>query len=95
VENFIVSKSTEQKLASKHGLTIAEIRQAFVNREGGFLEDTREQHRTDPPTQWFIGVTNHGRTIKVAFVQRDGKIVLKTAYDANPTEIRIYERHGM
>lgn len=95
MENFIVSKSTEQKLTSKHGLSIAEVRQAFVNREGGFLEDTREQHRTDPPTQWFVGVTNDGRTIKVVFVQKDGKIVLKTSYDANPTEIRIYERHAM
>lgn len=95
MENLVVSKSTELKLASKHGLTIAQVRQAFVNREGGFLEDIREQHRTDPPTQWFIGVTNHGRIIKVVFVHKDGKIVLKTAYDANPTEIRIYELHGM
>lgn len=95
MENFIVSKSIEQKLASKHELTIAEVRQAFVNRVGGFLEDPREQHRTDPPSQWFIGITNHGRAIKVVFVQRDGKIFLKTAYDASETEIRIYERHGM
>ena len=92
--NLIVSKSTEQKLASKHGLTIAEVRQAFTNREGGFLEDPREQHRTDPPTQWFVSTTNHGRVIKIVFVHRDGKVHVKTAYDANPTEIRIYELHA-
>lgn len=92
--NLVVSKQTEQKLASKHGLTIAEIRQAFVNREGGLLEDTREQHRTDPPTQWFVSRSNHGRMLKIVFVNKGGKVHLKTAYDANPDEIRIYAQHA-
>jgi uncharacterized DUF497 family protein len=95
LDNLSIAKQVEDKLSSKHGLTIAEVRQAFVNREGGYLEDDRDQHRTDPPSQWFVAPTNHGRVIKVVFVHRDGKIVLKTAYDANPTEARIYERHAL
>jgi uncharacterized DUF497 family protein len=94
LNNLVVSKSVEQKLASKHQVTVDEVCQAFVNRGGGFLEDTREEHRTDPPTQWFVGTTNHGRLLKIVFVNREGKITLKTAYDANAVEAKIYELHA-
>lgn len=86
------------KLEQKHGVTPKEVEQCFLNRTGGFLEDTREQHRTDPPTQWFIGETNKGRRLKVVFVRRQieagPQIDLRTAYVPNAEEIRIYEKFG-
>jgi len=86
------------KLAEKHGVTADDVRQCFENRDGGFLEDDREQHRTDPPTQWFIGETNQRRKVKVVFIQRQTasgvRIDIRSAFPPNEEEIRIYEKFG-
>lgn len=95
---FLVSEAMLEKLATKHRVTRDEVRQCFENREGGFLEDDREDHQTDPPTQWFVAETNQCRKLKIAFVQgqteKGPHIEIKTAYDANADEIAIYDRHG-
>ena len=80
------------KLEHKHGVTKREVEQCFENRSGGLLIDSREQHRTTPPTQWFIALTNQNRLLKVVFILHDGEITIKTAYPPNDTEIAIYER---
>ena len=94
--NINISERISDKLAKKHKVTPEEINQCFANRAAGFLEDSREDHKTDPPTQWFIAPTNRGRLLKIVFVQlpaKDGvKISLKTAYEPNATEIRIYDK---
>lgn len=92
--NLDISDRVRDKLSSKHGVTEAEIRQCFENREGRLLEDTRENHQTNPPTQWFISYTNHQRKLKLVFVIKDGVIYLKTAYEPNQTELTIYSRYG-
>lgn len=93
-----ISDQIREKLAKKHGVTEKEIRQCFENRDGGFLEDTREDHKTDPPTQWFVAETNSRRKLKVVFIARQAgngiRIAIRTAYPANADEIRIYERFG-
>lgn len=80
---------------AEHGVIRREVEQCFENRCGKSLYDTREKNRTDPPTEWFIAETNAGRRLKIVYVPKDGKIFLKTAYDANPEEIRIYEKYGL
>ena len=82
------------KLDGKHGVEQREVYECFMNREGRFLEDTRERHKTDPPTRWFVAKTQAGRLLKVVFINLDGKILVKTAYEANPKEISIYSRYG-
>ena len=93
-----VTPKIAAKLEEKHGVSVKEVWQCFENRAGGLLEDTREQHRTNPPTQWFIGETNKGRKLKVAFIQSQTpaglRIDLRTAYEPNTEEIRIYEKFG-
>lgn len=92
--NLVVSKNIEQKLASKHKVTIDEVQQCFHNREGRLLVDTRENNRTNPPTQWFISYTNKQRQLKIVFVLKDGVVHLKTAYEPNQTELSIYSQYG-
>lgn len=96
--NISISEHVAAKLASKHAVTADEVRQCFENRDGGLLEDDREEHRTDPPTQWFIAETNQRRQLKVAFIQRvirgAVRIDVRTAYEANEEEIRIYNKYG-
>ncbi len=91
---LIISSGVKNKLSSKHGgITEEDILQCFANRLGKFLLDTREEHLTDPPSNWFVAETNFGTKLKVVFIQtKDRKIVIKTAYEANAEEIRIYSK---
>lgn len=86
------SPAVKQKLAQKHGVSLEEVQQCIANRDGNLLEDSREEHQTDPPTQWFIAETDFGRHLKVAFILKQGDVIVKTAYEPNGTEERIYKR---
>lgn len=92
MRNLIISPEIEAKLREKHQLSRADVVQTFLNRDGDFLVDTREQHLTNPATQWFIAFNDKGQRIKVAFVPDNDKLYLRTAYLANIEEIRIYEK---
>jgi uncharacterized DUF497 family protein len=92
--NLFISDATRSKLTVKHGVSEVEVKQCFENWEGKLLEDDREDHKTDPPTQWFIAETNKQRLLKVLFILKDGVIHLKTAYEPNQIEIHIYSQHG-
>ncbi|WP_369600440.1 hypothetical protein AAIA72_11380 [Hahella sp. SMD15-11] len=88
-----ITQKIRTKLQKKHGVSEDEILECFANRDGKFLTDTRENHRTDPPTKWFVAETNQGRLLKVVFIQYDnGETHIKTAYQANEKEIEIYEK---
>ena len=88
------SSAVKQKLAEKHGVSLEEVQQCFANREGGLLEDIREDHKTDPPSQWFIAETDYGRRLKVVFILKNGEILLKTAYGPNQKEDTIYRKYA-
>ena len=82
------------KLRDKHGVSLREVEQCFENLCGMYLEDTREDHQTDPPTLWFIAPTNQGRLLKVIFIFLDGNVHIKSTFEADHEAIDIYERHG-
>lgn len=83
------------KLKEKHGVSLKEVEQCFLNRSGKLLQDTRADHQTDPPTLWFIAETNQSRVLKVVFIlEHDNSISLKTAFEPNTTELEIYKRHA-
>ena len=87
-----ISTGVRDKLSRKEPpVTEAEIIQCFANKEGKFLLDTREEHKTNPPTQWFISETDYGRKLKVVFMKhKNGDIEIKSAFNPNETEKRIY-----
>ena len=89
-----ITKSVAKKMRKKHGVSELEVRQALINRTRCALRDTREEHKTDPPTQWLISYTNDRRRLKVCFIIRDGEVVVKTAYEPNSTETFIYEKEA-
>lgn len=93
--NLNISPKVRQKLAAKHNVEIHEVEQCFCNREKGFLKDTREDHKTDPPTLWFIAETNFGRKLKIIFIILEDKSVsIKSAFPPNDIELKIYSRHA-
>ncbi len=89
--SLVVSQGVKQKLAEKHNVQIHEIRECFSNRTGGFLTDNREDHKTDPPTLWFVAETDYGRLLKVVFIQKENDFFIKTTYEANKKEVSIYD----
>lgn len=94
MRNIIISSEVLEKLAIKHNVEQREVEQCFENLIGLFLEDDREDHRTDPPTLWFIAPTNKDRLLKVVFIFIDGNVHIKSAFEPNEIEISIYERCG-
>lgn len=52
----------------------------------------REDHRSDPPTLWFISRTNKNRLLKIAYIQRSSVINLRTCYEPNEEEMAIYSK---
>ena len=92
---FDISQKVLLKLAGKMPpVTSKEVEECFANLPGGFLEDNREAHRTDPPSQWFIAETNHRRRLKIVFMFENQTFVIKSAYEPNDQEITLYDRHA-
>ena len=89
---LVISKKIEVKLRTKHSIEPAEVEECFYNRTKGSLIDNRENHKTKPPTEWFIAKTDNERLLKVIFVLENGKIYIKSCFDADSASIRIYER---
>lgn len=83
---FKFSKITIDKLLQKHGVTQKEVMECFANGEAIYFEDSREEHRTDPPTMWFMAPTNRGRVLKVCFMLKDDDIIIKTAFEPTSSE---------
>lgn len=96
MEKLYISDLIEAKLRVKHGITRKDVCEAFANRQDGkYIKDTRLQHQTDPETVWFVALNNWGQNIKVVYMQfPDGTMLVKTAYKANPEEIRIFKKYG-
>lgn len=94
MKTIIISPDILLKLRDKHAVSKREVEQCFENKCGDYLIDEREDHRTDPPTLWFIAPTNRGRLLKVAFMFRDGNIHLKSTFEPYQSEIDDYEENG-
>jgi hypothetical protein len=94
---LIITPAIRDKIEKKHGVSEREVHQCFENRDraGKLLLDTREQHKTDPPSQWFIARTNSNRLLKVIFVRSGRDVFLKSAFEPNDVEIAIYNKLGL
>ncbi len=88
-----ISPRVQEKLRTKHGeITQQEIAECFANRWGKFYADTRYDHQTNPPTFWFVSMTDKGRTLKVIFVRYQDFFAIKSAYEPNDGSDALYER---
>lgn len=78
---LFISNSVRKKLASKAPpVTEEETIQCFANQTLEPLLDNREEHRTDPPTRWFVAETDYGRRLKIMDVFLEGgSVQIKSA----------------
>lgn len=94
MRTIVISAKIDEKIDIKHQATQLEIDQCFDNKCGINLIDTREDHKTDPPTLWFIAQTRTGRLLKIIYIYKNGNYYIKSAYEPDENEIAIYEKHG-
>ena len=80
-------------LHHRHYVNEDEVVQCFRNKVGKYAEDTRPEHQADRPTVWFIAETDNRRRLKVVFVRYSKtEYVIKSAYEPNADEERLYDR---
>jgi hypothetical protein len=93
---LILSSSVRDKLANKiPPVSEVEVQECFWNRTGSTLVDDREEHKTKPPTRWFIAETGAGRRLMIVFIRiANGDHFVKTAYDPDETEEMIYAQES-
>jgi hypothetical protein len=89
---IIFSTKVREKLAGKHRVSTKEVEECLRNRVGALLEDGREEHKSVPPTQWFIAQTNNKRELKIVFVRQGADVHIKSAFEPNEQEQRIYKK---
>jgi len=92
--NIVINKGIEEKLREKHQVSLKEVEECLQNITGNLLTDNRDKHKTNPPTLWFIAETNQRRELKVCFMKIGSEIHIKTAFEPNEEEKRIYQIHG-
>lgn len=91
MHNLRISQAVLEKLDQKHGVSRREVEQCFENKCGMYLQDDREDHKSDPPTLWFVAPTSQGRLLKIIFIYRDGQVHLRSAFDADAAVQRLYD----
>lgn len=90
---FVFSDRILDKLDEKHGVSKKEVIECFYNsNDQDYLEDSREEHKTIPPTQWFLSYTDNGRLLKVVFVLKveTNTFYIKTAYEPSQQVIDMF-----
>ena len=92
-KKLVISEKIAEKLRLKHKVNKSEIAQCFGHNDNTFLIDIREEHASTPPTKWFIGETDAGRMLKVCFIEYKGLFYIRTAYEANEDELRVFNNN--
>lgn len=94
--NINMTAKIRQKLALKvPPVSENDVFECFINRTHSFLLDSREDHQTDPPTQWFISENDYGRRLKVCFIKEEAYMTIKSAFVPNAIEEQIYAKHAI
>ena len=94
MKNLKISDGVAKKIKDKHQVDRREVEQCLVNRVGRLLEDKRAQHKTNPPTLWFLAKTNKGRVLKVVYIQTGMVIDLRSAFEPNAAELALFSTYG-
>ncbi len=93
--DYLLTEATARKLRQKHNVVEREVIECFCNRKKQTLIDNREEHKTDPPTRWFIAATEAGRRLKVVYIRLSStEVAIRTAYEPNADEERVYSERA-
>lgn len=90
---LVATDAVKEKIWTEHEVYFQEAEEAFENSEGPWFEDDRAKNQTRPKTIWTLAFTDLGRLIKIVVIKRptDAVAVLRTAYEPDEDEVKIYE----
>jgi len=75
-----------------HQLQSKKLLNVFKIPQNGLYIDNRQQHKTKPPTRWFIAETDSMRRLKIVFITYpSGDHVIKSAFEPDEYEEKVYE----
>lgn len=97
LDTLVFAESIKEKLSQKiPPVSVVEVEEAFSQWDGWWVEDDRHEHRSDPPTYWFLAETFDGRLLKVVIkpLKNSNRAYVRTAYDADTMEIYVYEKQA-
>lgn len=86
-----ISPEIVEKLETKHGVTPEEVYQCFLNRHGPYFLEERPQHKTNPPSWWFVAETDVQRVLMIVFVQYPDHFAIKSAFKPDAGQDEEYE----
>ncbi len=89
---LVISDVVRTKLHDKHAVSEKDVIECFATRERTTLIDTREEHKTDPATQWFVAETFMGKELAVYFMIIDGEIHIKSAFSPGIKRKSLYQK---
>lgn len=95
---LIISAKIREKIAGEdHGsVNEREVRECFMVWDGRYIEDPREEHKTQSglPTRWFVEESHIGRMLKIVYVADDENVYLKSAYLATGEIQHLFKTHA-
>lgn len=96
MKNLLIPARIRDKIYERHRVVRREVEECFARKRRPSLEDMRAEHTTSPPTEWFIALTKGGRSLKVVYIyfSDSDTFVLKTAYEPDDNEERIYDKEA-
>ncbi|PRC94669.1 ADP-ribosyl-(dinitrogen reductase) hydrolase [Solimicrobium silvestre] len=89
---LIIDPPIRVKLREKHQVSEVEVRECIRNTSGKYLMDDREEHKTNPPTYWFLSETDNGRMLKIVFMLKGSDMILKSAFEPRPSDIKTFNK---
>src|SRR3989338_3237927 len=89
LEGFVWDNANEQKILSKHKISIQEAEQPFFNL---YFTEPDIKHSQNEKRFSLIGVTNLGKVLFIIFTVRNKKIRIISARPASKKERNLYEK---
>jgi uncharacterized DUF497 family protein len=91
-DGFQWDAGNRNKNYEKHGVTIEEIEEVFLNSPLFFFEDVK--HSTFEKRTLSLGKTFEERSLSITFTTRDGRIRVISARDMSKKERKTYEENA-
>jgi len=90
---LVATEAVKAKLWDERELDFGEVLEAWESCSGPWLIDDRERNRTQPPTVWELAWTDLGRLLKLVVIphRKKGIAVLRTAFEPDEDEVKLYE----
>ena len=92
---LVATDAVKSKLWDERDLSFEEVLEAWESCSGPWFIDDRARNRSNPPTVWALPCTDLGRLLKLVVIphREKGISVLRTAFEPDEDEVKLYENN--